>query len=226
MMKILEKIKMNRRKPVVIATFGDSVTQGCFEAYASEMDKSYGERLKQIFNKVYPDTPIVFVNGGYGGDNAVGSLKRIDTVLDYKPDVTVVSFGLNDCGGGMERLDEYADSLDKIFTALENVGSEIIFLTQNTTNSSVHALTAPIHLEAAKAIAEHKAKGYLKTYFERAREVCKKHNVKVCDLHPVWEKMEEAGVDVFNLLSNKINHPIREYHYYIAFKLFETILEA
>jgi hypothetical protein len=37
--------------------------------------------------------------------------------------------------------------------------------------------------------------------------------------------MEEAGVDVFNLLSNKINHPIREYHYYIALKLIEMALE-
>ena len=34
-MKILEKIKQNKRNQVVLASFGDSVTQGCFEAYAS-----------------------------------------------------------------------------------------------------------------------------------------------------------------------------------------------
>lgn len=225
MMKILEKIKNNKRGQVVLASFGDSVTQGCFEAYASERDKCYGERMKQILNMLYPETPVVFVNGGLGGDTAHGSLNRINDVLRHTPDLTIVSFGLNDCGGGFEKIDEYENALDSIFTQLENVGSEIIFLTQNTTNSSVHPLTAPIHLEAAKAIATHKEKGYLKAYFERARKVCKKHNVKVCDLHPIWEKMEEAGVDVFNLLSNKINHPIREYHYYIALKLIETALE-
>ena len=33
-----------------------------------------------------------------------------------------------------------------------------------------------------------------------------------------------AGVDVTELLSNKLNHPIREFHRYMAAKLVETML--
>jgi hypothetical protein len=42
----------------------------------------------------------------------------------------------------------------------------------------------------------------------------------------VWEKLEQAGVDVTELLANKLNHPIREFHYYMAMKLIETMLFA
>ena len=34
-----------------------------------------------------------------------------------------------------------------------------------------------------------------------------------------------SGVDVTELLSNKLNHPIREFHYYTAIKLLETIFD-
>ena len=44
------------------------------------------------------------------------------------------------------------------------------------------------------------------------------------DLHSVWEKMIAAGVDVTELLSNKLNHPIREIHYYMAMKIVEAML--
>ena len=111
MMKILEKIKNNKRGQVVLASFGDSVTQGCFEAYASERDKCYGERMKQILNMLYPETPVVFVNGGLGGDTAHGSLNRINDVLRHAPDLTIVSFGLNDCGGGFEKIDAHFSKL-------------------------------------------------------------------------------------------------------------------
>lgn len=54
--------------------------------------------------------------------------------------------------------------------------------------------------------------------------LCKEYNITVCDLYSVWEKMSSLGVDTTELLANKLNHPIREMHYYIAIKLIEVIL--
>jgi len=65
--------------------------------------------------------------------------------------------------------------------------------------------------------------GSLKEIFDAAKSVCLKNGVTVCDLHPVWEKLFACGVDTTELLANKLNHPIREYHYYIAIKLIETM---
>ena len=44
------------------------------------------------------------------------------------------------------------------------------------------------------------------------------------DLYALWKAMIVGGVDVSELLSNKLNHPMREYHSYIAVKLVETML--
>ena len=51
---------------------------------------------------------------------------------------------------------------------------------------------------------------------------------KVCTAHlrSEGEKLIESGVDVTELLSNKLNHPIREIHYYMAMKLIETMFFA
>ena len=66
--------------------------------------------------------------------------------------------------------------------------------------------------------------GRTSEYFDKAREVCSKYDVTVCDLYLVWQTMAQNGVNVTELLSNKLNHPTREYHYYIAVKLLEKIL--
>ena len=67
--------------------------------------------------------------------------------------------------------------------------------------------------------------GILKEYFDAAKDLCEKYGVKVCDLHSVWLKMAEAGINITELLANKLNHPIREFHYYMAMKIVETMLD-
>ena len=59
---------------------------------------------------------------------------------------------------------------------------------------------------------------------DKARAIAIENGAKVCDLYPVWEKLIENGVDVTELLANKLNHPVREFHYYMAIKLLETIM--
>ena len=80
--------------------------------------------------------------------------------------------------------------------------------------------------EIMKIVAERtvKARENLKSYFDGAKEVAKKYGVEVIDLFSVWGKLKDLGVDTTMLLSNDINHPIREYHYYMAIKLVEKVL--
>ena len=62
-------------------------------------------------------------------------------------------------------------------------------------------------------------------YYEKAKETAKECGVKFCDIYSVWKKMYDNGVNITEQLSNKYNHPEREFHYYIAMKLVETIFE-
>ena len=78
-------------------------------------------------------------------------------------------------------------------------------------------------INLSKSLITIQTGGVLKKYFERAKDLARKYGVKVCDIYSVWEKLSQAQVDTTDLLANKLNHPIKELHYYIAIKLLETI---
>ena len=238
-MKIAELIKAKTldrfgAKPVTVAFLGDSVTHGCFELYrvgkegletVFEIDKAYSTRFKEILNKIYPATQINVINSGISGDTTEGALKRVDRdVLSFNPDLVVVSLGLNDCCiMGAEGVVKYKENLSKIFEKINQKGIETIFITQNDMCDYVRP---SISDEIMKIVAERtvKARENLKSYFDGAKEVCKEYGVEVIDLFSVWGKLKDLGVDTTMLLSNDINHPIREYHYYMAIKLVEKVL--
>ena len=229
---------LTANKPITIAFLGDSVTQGCFECYLTspttletvfDYKSAYSTRVKEMLNLLYPNVQINVINSGISGDSAPVGLERLERdVLSYHPDLVVVSYGLNDSTGGMSKIETYQVALEGIFQKLKEQKIEVIFLTQNymNTKTSVH-LKDKLFLDLAKSFAENvQNNGTLKAYFQAARESCEKYGVKVCDLYPVWEKLETVGVDVTELLANKLNHPIRELHYYMAMKLIETMLFA
>ena len=242
-MKIVELLKRKQEdlvgnKPVTIAFLGDSVTQGCFECYLTspttlqtvfDYPSAYSSRLREMLNLLYPSVQVNIVNSGISGDSAPVGLGRLERdVLKYDPDLVVVSYGLNDSTGGMSKIENYTSALEGIFSKLKEKSIDVIFLTQNymNTKTSPH-LKDELFINLAKEFAENiQNSGVLKAYFEAARKVCEKYDVKVCDLYPVWEKLEQSGVDVTELLANKLNHPIRELHYYMAMKLIETMLFA
>ena len=240
-MKIAEILKkkqqnMHENKPVTIAFLGDSVTQGCFECYDQldggietvyDYKSAYSTRVREVLNILYPRVQVNIVNSGISGDNAPGGLKRLRRdVLDYHPDLVVISYGLNDSTRGLEAMEKYTDALEEIFATLEKEGVEFIFLTQNfmCEEDSPH-----LHSETLRKIAANvrctQNEGVLKAYFEAAKSLATAHGGRVCDLYAMWEKMSAAGVSTTDLLANYINHPIRAYHQYVAVKLVEEFLD-
>ena len=166
------------------------------------------------------------INAGISGNGAKGALKRLERdVLKFHPDLTVVCFGLNDSGGGLEGLQDYKDSLEQIFSQLEDVGSEIIFMTPNmmATEVSCH-VTDPHFIAIAEDACKRQNEGIMDQYMQAAKEVCAQHGVRVCDCYEKWKALAASGVDVTELLANKINHPTREMHWLFAYSLVETML--
>lgn len=234
--KAIDNMLKKKHPALTIAFLGDSVTQGCFEVYKTgektletvyEYKNAYSTRLREIMNILYPNVQINVINSGISGDNVVnGSARLEEDVLKYNPDIAVVSFGLNDSTGGKEKLHVYGDALRSIFSRLAERGVETIFLTQNFMNTKI----APEIMfdEFFRGLGEQfisiQNGGTLKSYFEEAKKASAEYGVTVCDCYSVWEAMQAAGVDTTALLCNNFNHPIREYHYYVALKLIEKIL--
>lgn len=238
-MRITEKLAARKKDlrgsaPVTVAFLGDSVTQGCFECYINEKgeidtvfdpEAGYSAKLRHILHTLYPRAQINIVNAGISGDSAKGGLERIERdVLPFSPDLTVVSFGLNDCGGGIEKLPKFAERLRSIFDALQKRGSEVVYLAPCMTDTYV---SSHIKDNALRAIASQQAErekgGVLEAYVDEAKKVAEACGVRVCDCYHKWKRMEACGVDTTSLLANHINHPMREMHWMIANSLIEII---
>lgn len=234
--KLAQKAADNWGAPTVtIAFLGDSVTQGCFELRRYDGDEfdtvydknsAYHAYVAKILSILYPSVPVNIINGGVSGSNAAHGLERLERdVLRHHPDLTVVCFGLNDCGQKEEGLETYLNSLKDIFDALERSGSEILFMTPNMMNTQVSVnLKDPLFRQIAEKIGQLQNDGILDLYLEKAKALCAERNIPVCDCYAKWKAMHAAGVDITELLANKINHPTREMNWLFAVSLVEMML--
>lgn len=240
-MKILEKLAAkaadNSGAPsVTIAFLGDSVTQGCFELAersdgtfdnCHDRQSAYSADVARILGVLYPTVPVNIINAGVAGVGAPHGLARLDRdVLSHGPDLTVVCFGLNDCGKGAEGIGIYTDALGQIFDRLITGGSEVIFLTPNMMATHVSPLApSPLFRSIAETVSKRQMAGVLDRYLEAAKALCREKNISVCDCYAIWKQLSAGGVDTTALLANHINHPTRQMHWLFAWELVRTMLE-
>ena len=237
-MKIIEKISKKNKdiygaKPVTIAFLGDSITQGCFECYFDEngvqtvfdAKSAYPARIKEILNTLYPSAQINIINSGISGDNAVNGNNRFERdIAPFHPDMVVVSFGLNDSCQGVENVEKYVSALKNIFEKVKNIGAECIFVFQNMMNTQVSChLKEEREQNLAKWFSQVQNTGVVDRYYQEAKNAAIECGVEFCDIYSAWKCMYDSGVNITELLSNKYNHPEREFHYYIAVKLIEKM---
>ena len=241
-MKIIEMMSRKSQdlygeKIPTIAFLGDSVTQGCFEIYRKsenaietyfDKNSAYHSYIYKIFAVLFPNVPINIINAGISGDTAEGGVKRLARdVLSRKPDLTVVCYGLNDSMGGMEYIDTYADSLANIFQELKKSGSEVIFMTANMMNTKVSChISDELFAEIAEKSMQIQNNGVLKAFFERGKQTAQAYGINVCDVYSKWELMAKNGVDITEMLANKINHPSRELNWIFAYELVNLMMSG
>ena len=228
--------------PVTIGFLGDSVTNGCFEVDSVvledgskgidtvfEPENGYPSLVRRLLLTLYPRAQINLVNAGIAGDSAPGDLARIERdLIPFRPDLTVVCYGLNDCGGGTEGIARYHDALVSIIERLKEAGSEVILMTPQPVCTRVHPRLQPgmngFDLRTAAAgLAAVFADGTFDRYMQAARAAARETDTPLCDVYAKWMAMYENGVDVTSLLANYLNHPIREMHHLFAWSLLDTL---
>lgn len=239
-MTFIEKINMKCAdfysvRPVTMAFIGDSVTHGCFELRRRmptgfeavyDYESVYHNVVRKIFAALYPRLALNIINAGINGDSAPSGLKRLERdVLSYKPDMTVVCYGLNDSGNGIDGITLYTDALKGIFEQVLASGSELIFLTPCTIGTHTSDLITDDYLRSlAESMCTPESTAVVDAYMDGARALCGEMGVRVCDCYANWKLMEAAGVDVTALLANDINHPTRLLHKMFAYELVKMML--
>ena len=233
-MKIIEKIKDKQndlygKKQPALAFLGDSVTHGCFEIFvkneqvqtAMRIDSGYPEKVKKILNTLYPTVPLVTINAGISGDNAANGAARLERdVLSYKPDFVTVCYGLNDSMQGADGLDKYKNALCDIFARIQKSDAEAVFITPNLRTDKIDMPVNDKRLEnVIKNVVENELAGWGNTYISEAKKICAEHDVPVCDCMHLWQSLKDNGVEINELLSNRVNHPTEAMHWLFAYEL-------
>lgn len=240
-MNIIEKIKSKQASisnpPVTIAFIGDSITQGCFEVYYKtptqldtvyEYNNAFPTRVREMLALLYPSVQVNIINSGISGDTVSRGLMRLERdVLKYSPDLVVVGYGANDCNlGGNDGAKAYAQALSDMFKRIRAFGAEVIYLTEGPfCTGTSHTVTDDRLKALAEKFSDLENRGVLDSYFAAGMAVAKEEGVECCDVYSAWKALKKAGVDITELLANKLNHPSRDMHYYIAIKLIETMLK-
>lgn len=237
-MKIIEKIAARANnaelpRPTIVF-LGDSITEGCFELVPRrnggfdnvyDRESVYHKKVSEILGVLFPTVPLNIINAGIAGTKAPYGLSRLERdVLSKSPDLTVVCFGLNDCGKEAAGIGEYVAALRGIFRRLKKAGSEVIFMTPCMMAENVSETIHPSFVELAEILSDRQRSGVTDRYMDAARALCQEENIPVCDVYAKWRRMAELGVNVTELLANKLNHPTRQMHNLFAFSLVETMM--
>ena len=184
----------------------------------------YHRRIAESLNILFPSALINIINAGIGGTTADFAVERLERdVISKNPDLCVVCFGLNDVGGLEAGLSKYENSLKSIFISLKQSGCEVIFMTPNMLNTKLTDVIPAQHADYAGVTLKWQNDGLMDKYMQAAKKAATDCGVPVCDCYARWKKLALSGVDTNILLSNGINHPIRQMHELFSVSLLETM---
>lgn len=119
---------MNKKSPLKIAVFGDSMTAAAQVGPA----KRWTTLLEQKLNSELAPRSVIVINAGVGGNTSREGLARMDKdVLAHQPDWVLVEFGGNDVTMEPQRqvaIEEFHRNLETIWNKAAAIGARVAFI--------------------------------------------------------------------------------------------------
>lgn len=104
---------------IKIVAFGDSLTSG----YGIDRDKAFPARLESKLKEMGYNAAVI--NEGLVGETAGRAKYRIESILDYKPDVVILEHGMNDVFKNTP-VEEINQSLDALIIQLKEKNIKVV----------------------------------------------------------------------------------------------------
>ncbi len=175
--------------PPTIVTFGDSVTakRGSTAVYSTLLAEELSFDGKEV--KV--------INAGIGGQTTkMGKARFKKDVLDLKPDVVVIMFGINDAAFDVWKkipakkprvpLKNYRSNLEGMIGVLKKQGARVVLMTSNP----IHWAPKTRELYGKAPYKPDDVDGFnviLRDYVKAVREIAKKERVELIDVFAAFE---------------------------------------
>lgn len=189
-------------QPVKIVCLGDSVT-GVY--YHTGGRRAYPEMLSLALRQAIPEARITLINAGISGNTTVDALQRLQKdVLDHKPDLVTVMFGLND----MTRVPmaDYQANLKSIVDKCRAVGAAVLLCTPNA------VLDTP-----ARPITK------LVEYCDALKATAAELKVPVCDCYAAHTALRERNALAWRLTLSDAIHPNMDGHKLTAVAICQSL---
>jgi len=156
----------------VILCVGDSITEA---NHCSEGHPGYVALFDEALRLACTRNKFVVINAGIGGAKARQSVDFVSGLVKrFKPSLTTVMYGMNDCAAGMEQLDEFFQAITAMVNVIRENDSEVVLLTQNP-------------LDYACNIKTIQRRPCLPGYMDAVRNCAKELNVELVDINAAWQ---------------------------------------
>ena len=195
--------KLRAGEAFKIVAFGDSITAG---GDASRPQLIYWQRWADALQQRYRHARITAVNGATGGDTTVQGLQRLQAkVLDAKPDLVLVAFGMNDHNIGSVPIQQFEANLKQIVSKIRaQTRAEIILLSAFPPNRKWK-------------FGSH----HMQDYAESTARVAADVQCAYANVFDNWQTLG-ARKKPEDWLANNINHP-NDFGHWIYFKVLEGL---
>ncbi len=184
-------------KTINLVFHGHSVPAGYFKTPVVNTLDSYPFQLLRELKEIYPYAVVNVINTSIGGEQSASGAKRFKSdVLNHKPDVVFIDYGLNDRKIGLEQSKKAWEQM--IRKALKKK-VKVILLTPSP-DEKVNIL------DTTTDLAKHAL---------QIRELSKQYGVGLVDSYELFRQKVLAG-DRLNLYMAQFNHPNEKGCYLIA----------
>jgi acyl-CoA thioesterase-1 len=195
--------KLEAGKTLKIVAFGDSITAG---GDATKPELIFWRRWADHLQHKYSRADIVAVNGATGGDSTAQGLLRLQAkVIDEKPDVVLIGFGMNDHNVGGVPIPQFEQNLKAMIGRIRSeTAAEIILFSAFPPN--------PKWEFGSHRMAE---------YADATGRVALGTSCAYADIFHNWEALALRKKPE-DLLGNNINHP-NDFGHWMYFRVLKNL---
>ncbi|MCX5660087.1 MAG: SGNH/GDSL hydrolase family protein [Planctomycetota bacterium] len=183
MQKTLDKLR--RGEHVTIVCLGDSNTELTFHT-AGRLN--WVGLLSEAIFEAYGNGVCTMINAGKCASSFREALTRLDRdALRFKPDLAILSFGMNDAGAGLDGLPTFVADARRCVETLRAAGAEVLLRTSNPVVGT-NGLPLPDGARPGVALefGTRRVREYAAALVELAREI----DCPVVDHYTLWTQRQ------------------------------------
>lgn len=183
--------KLRKHDTVSIVLLGDSISTGCNAsgwAGGAPFQPAFQDLLKEHLQARY-QTRVNLENPSVGGKDTRWALTQVDKVLESKPDLVIIAFGMNDSAG--RSVKEYQANTKALMEQIREKRPQTEFI-----------LVAPMLGNKDWIRLKHER---FPQYRDALAELCQP-GVALADMTSIWTEFLKQKQD-WDLTGNGVNHP-------------------